>query len=131
MSAGEWLVASAMALLDGNPTLDPLRVFDFAPSRAAFPYAVIEDPVLKAENGAGVIGRVGTFAIQFRDGGEQPRRLRWLVGRLEDAVALLPPDLGGEGWRLAGLALAQSRIARGKDEWLARSVWAVRGFRTN
>ena len=139
MSAGEWLVASAMAHLDENAAIDPLRLVDFLPDRAAYPWAQVEDPVLAAFDGAGVTGRVGTLAIQFRDGGERPARLRLLMGRVEDQMAALPADLGGEGWRLAGIALARSRLARVKDPsagsgqvvWLGRSEWAVRVFRIN
>ena len=131
MSAGNSLVASCMAHLAENAALDPLRVFDFAPERAAFPWAQIEDPVLQAWDAALATGRVGTLAIGFRDGGERPARLRFLMGRLEDEMATLPRDLSGEGWRLAGLSLARTRLARVKDGWLGRSEWAVRIFRTN
>lgn len=131
MSAGDWLLGSIMAHLAENAALDPLRVFDFVPARAGFPYAVVEDPVLEARDVSGLTGRVGAVAIACRDGGERPERLRFLLGRLEDEMATLPADLGGEGWRLAALSLQQSRIARGKDGWVARSVWAVRVYRAN
>ncbi|MDB5696062.1 MAG: hypothetical protein JWN21_1605 [Sphingomonas bacterium] len=130
MSAGNWLVASVMAHLDENPALAPLRLFDFVPSRFSYPWAHVEDASLSAIDGAGVRGRVGTLAIQCRDAGERPTRLRTLVARLEEQMEALDPDLG-EGWRLGGCALAGSRIVRGKDEWVARSVWAVRVFRVN
>lgn len=129
-SAGNWLVASVMAHLNENAAIDPLRLYDFVPSRFSYPWAHVEDAQLSAVDGAGVTGRAGTLAIQCRDGGERPKRLRWLVGRLEDQMEGLHPDLG-EGWRLAGLSLAQSRIVRGKDEWVSRSVWAVRMFRVS
>ena len=131
MSAGAWLFASVMAHLDQNAALDPLRVFDFAPDRAGFPWAQVEDPVLAAWDGAGVAGRVGTLPIAFHDGGERPGRLRLLMGRVEAQMAALPADLGGEGWRLAGLSLARTRVARVKDGWLGRTEWAVRVFRAD
>lgn len=131
MSAGAWLVAATLAHLDGNAAIDPLRVFDLVPDRAVFPWAQIEDPVLSAQDGAGVTGRVGTLAITCRDGGERPARLRGLIGRMEEQMAALPSDLGGEGWRLTSIALARSRIVRVKDGWAARSEWAVRVFRVN
>lgn len=131
MSAGDWLAASCMAHLAENAALDPLQLFDFVPERAGFPWAQVEDPVLGSWDGAGVTGRVGTLAIAFRDGGERPARLRLLMGRVEDQMAGLPADLGGEGWRLAGLSLARSRLARVRDGWLGRSEWAVRVFRVN
>ncbi|WP_425229237.1 hypothetical protein [Sphingomonas sp.] len=131
MSAAEWLFASCMAHLAENAALDPLHVFDFAPDRAGFPYAVIEDPVLQAWDGALTTGRIGTVAIGFRDGGERPARLRLLMGRVEEQMAYLPGDLGGEGWRLAGLSLARSRVARVKGGWIGRAEWSVRIFRAN
>ena len=131
MSAGEWLAASCMAQLAQNAALDPLQVFDFMPERAGLPRAQVEDPVLQAWDGAGFTGRIGTVAIGFRDGGERPVRLRLLMGRVEAQMAALPADLGGEGWRLAGLSLARSRLTRVKDGWLGRSEWAVRVFRVN
>ena len=131
MSAGEWLSASLMAHLAENAALDPLTVFDFWPERAALPWAQIEDPVLRGADGAGVTGRVGTVGIVFQDGGERPWRLRLLMGRVEEQLSSLPGDLGGDGWRLAGISLGRSRIARGKSGWGGRSEWAVRIFRTN
>ena len=131
MSAGSWLAASCMAHLDQNAALDPLRVFDWLPERAGLPWAQVEEPVLQAWDGAGVTGRIGTIAIGFRDGGERPARLRLLMARVEEELAALPADLGGDGWRLAAISLARSRLARVKDGWLGRSEWAVRIFRVN
>ena len=131
MSAAEWLFASCMAHLAENAALDPLRVFDLLPERAAFPWAQIEDPVLQAYDAAGLTGRIGTLAMQFRDGGERPARLRLLMGRMEEQMATLPGDLGGEGWRMAGCSLARTRLGRVKDGWLGRTEWAVRVFRAN
>jgi hypothetical protein len=92
------------------------------------PYAVVEDAQLKAFDAAGVVGRIGTLAIGFTDTGEFPTRLRVLMVIAEDAVGALSPALDG-GWRLAGLELARSRLARTKDGWLGRAEWAVRLFR--
>ena len=130
MSAGEWLAAGCMAHLAENAALAPLRIFDFVPERAALPWAQVEDPVLAAADGAGVTGRVGTLAIGFRDGGERPTRLRLLMGRVEEQMAAMPADLG-EGWRIAGISLARSRVQRIRDGWLGRLDWSVRVFRVN
>ena len=130
MSARVTLLTAVMAELGGNEMLEPLSVFDAPPTRALFPYAVVEDPVLEARNAAGVEGRVGTLAITYRDEGERPLRLRGAIALTEELIDLMPTALG-DGWRLAGLALARSRLARVKDGWLARSEWAVRVFRSN
>lgn len=131
MSAGDRLAAATIARLDGNEALEPLRVYDWPPERAGVPYAQIEDPVLRADDGAGVTGRVGTLAIALRDGGERPARLRLLMARVEEQMAALDPDLGGDGWRLAGIALARTRLARVREGWVGRLEWSVRLYRVN
>lgn len=128
MSAAEALRLAIMAELLDTDELAPLQVFDAPPVRSAAPWAVVEEPVLAARNAAGVTGRTGSFAIDFRDGGERPMRLRGLMALTEELVDLLPTALP-DGWRLASLALARSRLARGKDGWIGRSEWAVRVFR--
>ena len=100
------------------------------PVRASAPYAVIEEPALKADNAAGVTGRVGTLAITYQDGGERPMRLRGRIALAEELVDLLPTAIGG-GWRLGGIALVRSRLTRAKDGWLGRSEWVVRMYRVH
>lgn len=132
MSAREWLAASVMAHLDENALLDPLRVMDRASPRAGVPFALIEDPVLADWRLSGCQGREGRLAISFADDGEEPRRLRFLMGRVEEAMGTLPADLGGEGWRLARLRLVRSRVARGKgDRWTGTTEYEVRLYRAN
>jgi hypothetical protein len=75
---------------------------------------------------------VGTIAVTYTDVGEQPERLRALIVAVETAMETMPADLGAEGWRLAGLRLARSRLVRGKAEhWIGTSTFAVRMFRIN
>ena len=129
MSAASMLVAAVLAEL-ATEDLYPLMVFDAPPVRAGYPYAVIDEPQLAAANAAGVKGRIGTLAITYFDGGERPMPLRGRVALAEELIDLLPSALG-DGWRLAGIALARSRLARTKDGWMARSEWAVRVFKVN
>ena len=129
MSAGSALVAAVMAAL-ATEDLAPLVVFDAPPVRAGYPYAVIDEPQFAAADAAGVKGRTGTLAITWFDGGERPMPLRGRVASAEALIDLLPSALG-DGWRLAGIALARSRLARTKDGWVARSEWAVRVFRVD
>jgi hypothetical protein len=129
MTAGEALVAAVLAELK-HETMQPVMVFDAPPVRASKPYAVIEEPQLKAENAAGVTGRVGTLAISWYAGGERPLGLRGHVAFGEELVDLLPTALA-DGWRLGGLVLARSWLRRTRDGWTARSEWAVRVFRAN
>ncbi|HEU0043851.1 hypothetical protein [Sphingomonas sp.] len=127
MSAGSALVEAVLAELR-HEELQPLVVFDAPPVRAGLPYAVIEEPVLKSENAAGVQGRTGMLAISFHDDGERPLPLRGMVAFADELIALLPTEIG-EGWRIGGLALARSRLTRTKEGWTARSEWSVRMFR--
>jgi hypothetical protein len=110
-----------------------VAAFDAAPLRRAVPFAVVEDPVLAALDAAGVTGRVGTIAVTATDagagGGERPVTLRETIGAIEAAVIAMPRDLP-DGWRIAGLRLSKSRIARGKSEaWSGTSEFQVRLFR--
>ena len=88
MTAGEALVAAVLAELR-TAELDPLMVFDAPPVRASPPYAVIEEPALKADNAAGVTGRVGTVAITYQDSGERPMRLRGCIALAEELADLV------------------------------------------
>ena len=129
-AAAAVLQAAVLAVLAADTELTGLRVFDAPPVRGLVPYAVIEEPVLESFDAAGVTGRIGTLAIGFRDEGEVPMRLRLLMAIAEEAVDLMPGTLA-DGWRIGGLVLARSRLARTKDGWLGRAEWAVRVFRVN
>lgn len=130
MSAAAALVNAVVAALADDPLLAELKVFDAPPVRALAPYAVVEHPQFRGADAAGVTGRIGTLAVSFQDAGEVPTRLRVLMAVAEEAVDLLPAALG-DGWRLAGLELARSRLARVKEGWIGRAEWAVRVFRVN
>ena len=107
--------------------------FDAPPVRRAVPHAVVEEPVLAALDAAGVVGRIGTIAVTVTDagagGGERPERLREMITTGEAGVTAMAGNLA-EGWRIAGLRLTRSRIARGKgDQWIGSSEFSVRLFR--
>ena len=126
MSAGRRLQAAAVAHLNGLG-----RVFDAPPARTAMPYVVIEHPVLAAGDAVGVTGRSGTVAVTCVDGGVSPDRARALLAAVEAAMTDLPPQLD-DAWRVTSVRLARSAISQGKGErWTARSVFAVRMFRSN
>ena len=81
---------------------------------------------------ATITGREGRITIAVRDGGERPARLRRLQAQVEDLVATMPADLGGEGWRVVRLRLLRSRIVRVRNEqWTATSEFEVRVYRAN
>jgi hypothetical protein len=132
MSAAQWLQAALLRQLKGRAVLDGVAVFDTPPVRAALPHAVIEDPVLASWNAAGLTGHEGRVTIAMHDGGERPARLRRTQGQIEDLIATMPADLGGDGWRVARLRLVRSRVVRGKGErWSATSEYDVRIYRAN
>ena len=137
MSARAWVTAAVTATLD-RPSLAPLRLFDAPPVRAAMPYAVIEEPVLNAWNASALDGFEGRLTVTLvddgADGGERPTRLRTLVDQVEAMLAVMPAGAGGDGWRLARLALARSRIVRakvaGQMRWVATSEFQIKLYRT-
>ena len=135
MSGRSWLAASAMTALCEQPALYPLTVFDAPPVRGAMPYAIVEDPVLGAWDLSGVTGLEGRMTISLVDDGERPALLRMLIERVEALLLAMPRDLGGEGWRLARLALARSRIVRakvdGQSRWTGASEFQVKIYRAN
>lgn len=105
-----------------------LAAFDAPPVRGAMPYAVVGEVLLRDAGAVGLTGRSGSLLVTFQDGGERPARLREMMEAGEAAVEALGPVLG-EGWRLTGVLLARSRIARAQDRWLGSSEFAVRMWR--
>ncbi len=104
---------AAEALLEAATTalreLEGVGVFDGAPVRASFPYAVVEaGPETDWSHKTGV-GRELRIAVTLRDRGERPTRLRRLMGEAETALATLG-DL--TGWRLVTLHHVRSRLVR-------------------
>ena len=129
-SAGGQLAMALWAWLKADADLADCPMFDAPPVRATLPFAMIEEPVLQQRDLAGMTGRVGTVAVQLFDDGERPLRLRSQLALVEDDLARMPADLGA-GWRLAALSLRQSRVAKGKAGWSARTEWAVRMYRAD
>lgn len=125
MSARERLGDAVLAALG---RVEGLLAFDAPPVRAAVPYAVVEEPVLvdwSTKSWAGLEGRV---SVAVHDEGERPARLREILGRAEAAVAAMGPDLG-DGWRIAQVALARSRVARAGGRWVGVGEFVVRVWR--
>lgn len=128
MSAREVLQAALVAAIAGDAGLaDALtHVCDAPPSRAARPYALVEEAVLTDWGTKDMAGREGRVAVTLFDTGERPVRARLLAAGIEDAVGAMPRELG-EGWRLVSLVLIRSRLAReGERHWAATSEFRVR-----
>ncbi|MEI9850625.1 MAG: DUF3168 domain-containing protein [Sphingomonas sp.] len=128
MSAHAALAAAVAAALDGHAALAEAvtGIFDAPPVRAALPYALVEEPVLADWGTKDMAGREGRIAVLLFDGGERPARLRVLAGAAEAAVEAMPRTLD-DGWRVASLVLARSRILPdGASRWVAMGEWRVR-----
>lgn len=131
MSAGGMLQAAIVAALQGHAPLYELTVFDAPPVRGGLPYAVVGEPVLADWSAVEVAGREGRVAVTLHDAGERPLRLRAMLGEVEEQLPALAAAVG-EGWHVAQLRLARSRMVRGRDEdWAATAEFTVRMWREN
>lgn len=106
MTAAEAIMTAAMAALQA---LEGVGVYDGAPLRASFPYAVVEAGAETDWSHKSGVGRELRIAVTLHDGGERPTRLRRLMGEAEAAFAAM-----GEmaGWHLVTLCHVRSRLVR-------------------
>lgn len=127
MTAREALRAGLMTAL--RPALTPLGValFDAVPVRASVPQAVLGEPSDSDWGAAGIEGRELRVALTLTDEGEQPRRLRACVQAAE-AIGL--PEILADGWRVAGLSVTATRMAKTGARWTASLEWRARLWRT-
>jgi len=127
MTAREALRAGLMTAL--RPALTPLGValFDAVPVRASVPQAVLGEPSDNDWSAAGIEGRELRVALTLTDEGEQPRRLRACVQAAE-AIGL--PEILADGWRVAGLSVTATRMAKTGARWTASVEWRARLWRT-
>ncbi|GAA3260857.1 hypothetical protein GCM10020258_23640 [Sphingomonas yabuuchiae] len=72
-------------------------------------------------------GRELRVALTLTDEGEQPRRLRACVQAVE-AIGL--PEILADGWRVAGLSVTATRMAKTGARWTASVEWRARLWRT-
>jgi hypothetical protein len=126
MTAREALRAALMTAL--RPVLTPLgtALFDAVPVRASVPQAVLGEPSDSDWGAAGIEGRELRVALTLTDEGEQPRRLRACVQAAE-AIGL--PGALAEGWRVAGLSVIATRMAKTGARWTASVEWRARLWR--
>ncbi len=126
MTAREALRAGLMAAL--RPALTPLGVslFDAVPVRASVPQAVLGEPGDSDWGAAGIEGRELRVALTLTDEGEQPRRLRLCVQAAE-AIGLA--GALADGWRVAGLSMTGTRMAKTGARWTASVEWRARLWR--
>ena len=116
-------------LLTGLRTvLQPLAVtvFDAVPVRGGVPQAVLGEPSDSDWGAAGIEGRELRVTVTLSDEGEQPRRLRAAMQAVE-GIAL--PAALSEGWRVAGLAVIATRMAKTGARWTANVEWRARLWR--
>ena len=139
MSPGMLIQAAVAEALKSRAEFAEMAVFDAAPVRSAFPYAVVDEAELIDWSAKDWTGRQGRIAVVLHDAGERPARVRAMLGVVAEVVEAVSGDLGA-GWRATGFRLARERVARGsvgkpgrdgRDEvkWLAVSEFAVRVYR--
>ncbi len=126
MTAREALRAALMTAL--RPVLTPLGValFDAVPVRASVPQAVLGEPSDSDWSAAGIEGRELRVVLTLTDEGEQPRRLRTCVQAAE-AIGLA--EVLADGWRIAGLSVTATRMAKTGARWTASVEWRARLWR--
>ncbi|WP_314375239.1 DUF3168 domain-containing protein [Sphingomonas paucimobilis] len=116
-------------LLTGlRSALPPLgvTVFDALPVRASVPQAVLGEPSDSDWGAAGIEGRELRVALTLTDEGERPERLRRAMQAVE-AIAL--PEGLSAGWRVAGLTVTATRMAKSGARWTASVEWRARLWR--
>lgn len=126
MTAREALRGGLLAAL--RTVLQPLAVtlFDAVPVRAGVPQAALGEPSEGDWGAAGIEGRELRVALTLTDEGERPLRLRTAMQAVE-AIAL--PDLLVDGWRVAGLSVTATRMAKNGARWTASVEWRARLWR--
>lgn len=130
MSAEVTVRAAVIAALEGNAALmgGLNSVFDGQPVRASVPYAVVGECIASDWGAKDVDGRELRLTIGLHEAGETPGRLATLLERIDGVMQGL--ELA-EGWRIVGVRLIRSRVAKGreKDAWQAVVDYRVRVVR--
>jgi hypothetical protein len=113
MGAGEAVQAAAVAALRSVPGIG--AVYDRAPRRAAYPYAVVEDPIESDWGHKDGAGRELRLAAILRDGGERAARLRGLADAAETVLGALGAEL--TGWRIVTSHFLRRRTVPEGEGW--------------
>lgn len=126
MTAREALRIGLMTALRSVLTPLGMALFDAVPVRASVPQAVLGEPSDSDWGAAGIEGRELRVALTLTDEGEQPRRLRACVQAAE-AIGLA--GALADGWRVAGLSVVATRMAKTGARWTASVEWRARLWR--
>jgi|KBSSwiStaDraftv2_1062776.scaffolds.fasta_scaffold26272_3 hypothetical protein len=113
MSGAAMAVQAALvaALRDHAPFAEVVTgIYDGAPPRAAWPYAVIGDGTARDWSHVTASGREHRIGITIWDEGNDATRLLTLMGEAETAIEAMNRNLGGH-W-LVSLAFLRSAVAR-------------------
>ncbi len=127
MSAADEVQAALVAALADSSALGAATsgIFDGAPSRAVYPYVVIDESEARDWGCKDRRGREHRIGISIWDEGLSPARLHMLMAEAEAAIEAMPGDLGAN-W-LASLVHLRSRIERDPDgPWAGRIHYRVR-----
>ena len=100
-------------------------VFEGPPVMASAPFAEVQPLVAIDWSTKDRAGRELRPAVAIRDAGESPARLHALIGAACAAIEAMPREL--DGWRVASLAFARSRmLAEAPGQWAAVVEYRVR-----
>ena len=125
--AAEAVQTALVAALNDSSAIATLAsgVFDGPPSRAAWPYLVIDDGATRDWSHKTARGREHRIGVTVWDDGSSSARLQMLAREAEAAIEAMPVDL--DGHRLVSLVQVQTRIVRDPDgPWAARLTYRAR-----
>lgn len=109
------LHTAVIAALEAHPVLSAagMRVFDGAPERSTYPYAVVSDGLITDWSTKTEVGRDVRLALTLWDDGQAADRTHALMGAMTEALAALPATV--PGWQIVTCTFIRSVIARDAD----------------
>ena len=109
------LHTAVIAALEAHPVLSAagMHIFDGAPERSTYPYAVVSDGLVTDWSTKTEVGREVRLALTLWDDGEAADRTHALMGAMADAMAALPAAV--PGWQIVTCTFIRSLIARDAD----------------
>jgi len=104
-------------------------VFDAPQTRAARPYALVDEPIGSDWGTADAEGREFRIVVQLHFDAAHPEAIRGLADAVEAAIGKMPP-MPGDGWRIVSRRLLRTRIRReSADRWTADTEFRLRMLR--
>lgn len=123
------LRAALLAALRGDATLASLvnHVSDGEPLKASPPWLMLGEATTTRWGARGVDGLNMRQPIQLALRGDDTAPVLAILARIDAVLTGLDDTQGA--WRITGMRLERSRIARGRTDWRASADYAVRAVR--